>query len=747
MDGDKTQKLSSEGLRKAKQLSLRQSVPPAEVPGHELQQFLGAGAYGEVWVGINTTTRRKVAVKFFLHQDAVDWSLLDRETEKMALLSSDRCVVQLLHVGWESDPRYYVMEYVENGSLEGYLREHGALPVSEAVVIFREIVVGMTHAHAKGVLHCDLKPANILLDGDNKPRLADFGQSRLASEQSPALGTLFYMAPEQADLNARPDVRWDVYALGALLHTLLVGYPPHRTNEAIGKIDTATSLAQRLSRYRELIQQAERPTEHRQVHGVDSALADIIDRCLTAEPRERYATVREILDDIDARSLARSRRPLMMLGGIGPIVLLLIMLFFGYRGHQTAVASSATSARQHAYEANTNATRYVAIALRAEIETIFRIAKAEATRAELTEITQSVNSLPLVEELSQATASQMPEYGARLAQYSELSESRHLLAYLSERLDVHLQDALTDPNAPRLASMFVMNKAGVILAVAYADKSVSTRSMGKQYRYRSYYNGEQEDRDPASDLTQVTPLEAPYFSAPFQSTSTKKWKVAVTVPFPDGLLVVTVNLGEFTSLRTDVNGDSARDSDRVATIIYGRQGTRRGTILQHPHFAELKKLETNYQVPDDVLAELEKRIADTTHEDAPEHDYEDPLRSAQGGEIYEGNWIVTAAAVAWADESAQKNTTDLLVMLQEREDAVTAPVEVLSRALFREAGFAATGFVLTVFLLWYFVWRANHEPRTTRRREFVAAFETPLHEQATAAATGGDHALAKTPPD
>ena len=66
---------------------------------------------------------------------------------------------------------------------------------------------------------------------------------------------------------------------------------------------------------------------------------------------------------------------------------------------------------------------------------------------------------------------------------------------------------------------------------------------------------------------------------------------------------------------------------------------------------------------------------------------------------------------------------------------MVAPVEVLSRALFREAGFAATGFVLTVFLLWYFVWRANREP-STRGREFVEGFETPLHEQATAAVTG-----------
>src|SRR6188768_1387875 len=120
------------------------------------------------------------------------------------------------------------MEYLERGSLDDRLQS-GPMSVTEAVGAFRDIAVGLVHAHDKGVLHCDLKPGNVLLDQDHRPRLADFGQARLSHEQTPALGTLFYMAPEQADLSAVPDARWDVYALGALLYSMLTGEPPQRT--------------------------------------------------------------------------------------------------------------------------------------------------------------------------------------------------------------------------------------------------------------------------------------------------------------------------------------------------------------------------------------------------------------------------------------------------------------------------------------------------------------------------------------
>src|SRR6056297_1787938 len=129
------------------------------------------------------------------------------------------------------------------------LLRRGRLPVHEAVDLFEKICIRLNHCHGKGVLHCDVKPANVLLGTDNEPRLADFGQSRMSHDQTPAMGTLFYMAPEQADLNSTPDARWDVYAAGALLYRMFAGNAPHRDQTILSQLDTAGSLPGRLTRY------------------------------------------------------------------------------------------------------------------------------------------------------------------------------------------------------------------------------------------------------------------------------------------------------------------------------------------------------------------------------------------------------------------------------------------------------------------------------------------------------------------
>jgi serine/threonine protein kinase len=350
----------------ARELSLRGAHPPVKVPGYDQEQFLGHGAYGEVWTAVNRNSGRRVAIKFFTRRGGLDWTALAREVEKLRYLFSDRYVVQLFEVGWEADPPYYVMEFMENGSLEDLLRMHRPT-AHEAVALFREIAVALVHAHDKGILHCDLKPANILLDNDKKPRLADFGQSRLTNEMSPALGTLFYMAPEQADLTAAPDARWDVYALGAVMYRMLTGAPPHRDEPGASGVTDGTLDAQ-LAAYRKLIFSAPKPKAHRAIHGVDAGLAAIIDKCLEPGPSKRYPNPQAVLAALDAWNIRRVRKPLLWLTGFTFAVLFILMAVIGQYLFRTTVNTAEHGVESRSLEANRFAAEAEARQFAAQIQ-------------------------------------------------------------------------------------------------------------------------------------------------------------------------------------------------------------------------------------------------------------------------------------------------------------------------------------------------------------------------------------------
>ena len=225
----------------------------------------------------------------------VNWSLLSREVKNLVQLSADRHVVQVLEVGWDAEPPYYVMELIAGGSLQDYLDTRDRLPVEQAVELFRKICLGLNRCHAKGVLHCDLKPANLLLGDDNEPRLADFGQSRLTGDQTPALGTLFYMAPEQANLNAAPDASWDVYAVGAIFYRLLTVPSASRSGYA-GRAGYR-ELARGTLKFLSTNDHARGPLSPFERDGWDRPLARIVARC-SAKPEDRFANVQQILQEL-----------------------------------------------------------------------------------------------------------------------------------------------------------------------------------------------------------------------------------------------------------------------------------------------------------------------------------------------------------------------------------------------------------------------------------------------------------------
>jgi serine/threonine protein kinase len=709
MSHEYTQQQSADDELRSRQLSLKQSRPPLEVPGYRIERFLGAGAYGEVWVAIDRNTGRHVAIKFFAHRQGVDWSLLSREVEKLVFLSADRYVVQLLEVGWDAEPPFYVMEYVESGSLEDLIRDAGRLPVEEAVELFREICVGLAHAHTKGVLHCDLKPANILLDQDHHPRLADFGQSRLSSEQTPALGTLFYMAPEQADLAAVPDVRWDVYALGAILHCMLVGTPPYRSENVASELETTNELADRLARYRRAIRSSPPPEAHRRVPGIDRALVEIINRCLETNPDARYLSAQEVLRALEERQRTRQRRPLLAFGFVFPLLILLVIGLFGWRGYQQALSDTEQLATDQALDNNTFAARLAAQQVAGEIQRYFSIVDDEANRRPVfDEAYQAVRNHELLAKLADADATAEQLRGWQSEFRADASRTA-LDEYLARRLRKHKAH-------PRLASMFVLDAAGTQVAAAFSGGEPS-RSIGRNLAFRTYFHGGPIDLPETVRVGEaLKPITDTHLSAVFQSTTTGLWKIAVSTPIKRttndreetiGYFVITVNMGDFEVFQ-QVQPDAHY---RLAALVDGRPGQHTGVILQHPLFAELDR--QGDRLPDSFR---EYRVSIDANGEMRSKHYRDPLANDPEGRSYRGQWIASAEPVVLIGET---KPSGLVVLVQEDYQQVTGPVRQLGQRLLREGMLAFAVVVLVTGLVWLAVLRLMRRPRTAPRLRTV----------------------------
>ncbi len=690
-----TQQQSTDEQARAQALSLKRSQPPAQVPGYEARRFLGAGAYGEVWVAIDRNTGRQVAIKYYAHRGGLDWSLLSREVEKLAFLSADRYVVQLLDVGWEAEPPYYVMEYVERGSLEDLLKREGKLPPRQAAALFQEIAVGLLHAHAKGVLHCDLKPANVLLDQDAKPRLADFGQSRLSHEQTPALGTLFYMAPEQADLKAVPDVHWDVYALGSLLYCMLTGAPPYRTDHAVTEIETARDLDERLVRYRQLIETSPRPTAHRHLRGVDRALADIVDGCLAPDRNERFANVQEVLNALEDRERQRAQRSLLVLAAVGPALVLAVVSLCAWWWFETVLHDSDEELRARAQDSNRYAAQYVAKAVTNELERRYQAVEDLTGSHRFQELLAKVIADPKLTRLRTALAD------PKLTDAERGPLRGQLIAHPARQaLQQRLQDLFNDDSEPSVASWFVTDPNGVQLA-----RAPDSSTVGIDFAWRSYFHGHSNDEPvnwrprPDEHVTDTN------LSAVFPSQATDKWSVAISAPVQTddqpskflGIVAVSTEVGLFVPKITDSQTPEENKPKPFAVLVDGR-GNNKGLILQHPLYDKLGKIPDRfreYRVKSEQLPD---------RQDLKEN-YVDPLGADPEGKEFDQHWLAASSRVSIRD-----GNTGWVVIVQESYD--TAIGRVLGRIKSNYAVtslLALTGIVL-LSTAWGFVIRALGEP-------------------------------------
>ncbi|MFN8608044.1 MAG: serine/threonine-protein kinase [Vulcanimicrobiota bacterium] len=293
---DATMAQGAELLSHSKALSGTTEIP--RLPGYTLQNRLGAGTFGEAWAGIQVSTGQKVAVKIFSRHQAMDWELFRTEVQRLMEVAEHPNVVTLLDANLENTPPFFVMPL-----LSGSLGETQATP-EQLVIWLEEVCRGLGYIHSKGILHGDLKPANLLLDGQGRVRLADFGQSFATQSGGYNLGTLGYMPPEQVlralgKGSAEPSPAWDIYALGATAYRLLTGQVPRlqtRTRSALASF----TVKERLQFAFEVSQNALRPLRELAPQ-VDRELAAIVEGCLEPLSEFRYASTEQVLEDLARR--------------------------------------------------------------------------------------------------------------------------------------------------------------------------------------------------------------------------------------------------------------------------------------------------------------------------------------------------------------------------------------------------------------------------------------------------------------
>jgi serine/threonine-protein kinase len=258
-----------------------------------LLKKLGQGGMGEVYLAEQISLKRKVAIKMLRGDITASESSVARfqaESTTIAKLSHAN-VVQAYMVGEHEGEHYLVLEYVEGVSLGEYLARKGALEVPLVLSIMRQVVSALQRASELGIVHRDIKPGNILLTRKAEAKVADFGLARCLSEEErvdltragATVGTPLYMSPEQ--IEGKPlDSRSDIYSFGVTCYQMLTGQLPFDGSNAF---EIATKHVRE-----------EPPALEKLRSDIPPALCRVIRKMMAKKPEARYASPRELLQDI-----------------------------------------------------------------------------------------------------------------------------------------------------------------------------------------------------------------------------------------------------------------------------------------------------------------------------------------------------------------------------------------------------------------------------------------------------------------
>jgi|GEM_PF-59919 len=264
---------------------------------YRLEELLGKGGMGEVWLVTHLLLDEKRAIKLILGEYAANPQVRERFIRgeaRNALRLYHPNIVRVYDLGQHNDMPYIVMEYVPKGAygadLRSLLRAEGKLTSERTGEILDQLAAALDHAHNQGLIHRDLKPANILLSDQGQVKLTDFGivkdlkaQDEYLTSEGFAVGTPVYMSPEQA--RGEAIVASDIYALGVVVYEMLAGRPPF--------VGLATAVV--------LQHTTTPPTPLRHYDpSIPDGISDVILKALAKTPQERYSSALELAQAFQA---------------------------------------------------------------------------------------------------------------------------------------------------------------------------------------------------------------------------------------------------------------------------------------------------------------------------------------------------------------------------------------------------------------------------------------------------------------
>jgi serine/threonine-protein kinase len=259
---------------------------------YRLDQKLGSGGMSTVYLAKDETLERWVAAKV-LHREISDQpdqiERFRREARAVAQVSHPN-VVAVIDAGEDGGRPYIVFEYCDGETLKQRIDRMGRLPLDEAAAYAIEVGRGLQAAHARRLVHRDVKPQNVLIDSEGRAKVTDFGIARELEQDGltktgRVLGTTDYVSPEQA-MGQAVDDRSDIYSLGVLLYEMLTGELPFQAENVVGV--AMKHVNERM------------PDVQRRRPEVSSALAAVIERATEKKPEKRYSDMAEMLADLEA---------------------------------------------------------------------------------------------------------------------------------------------------------------------------------------------------------------------------------------------------------------------------------------------------------------------------------------------------------------------------------------------------------------------------------------------------------------